>query len=229
MDRRELINDPETSLRMAFAGLVSGLWTAIPGEVVSVDLAKRIVSVQPTIQGRIQKPNQTYEFVNLPVLINVPIVFPSAGGFSITFPIKVGDEVLVVFSSRAIDSWWQSSGIGLPVEARTHDLSDGFAIPGPKSIPNVEPAISSENFQIRNQFGTAFIEMTPAGYINITSPVVTINGDLNVIGSIASTENISAVGNVTALGEVFAQLIPLSIHRHSGVSTGSGTSGGPVP
>ena len=46
-----------------------------------------------------------------------------------TFPIKTGDECLVVFACRAIDVWWQSGGVQPPAETRMHDLSDGFVIP----------------------------------------------------------------------------------------------------
>ena len=124
MDRRERLDDPEESLRMALESYASQLWTALPASVVSVNLESQTVSVQPTIQGSVSDPSGNVRLVNLPVLVDVPLVWPRAGGFALTFPIAAGDEVLVVFSCRCIDSWWQSGGIGAPAEARMHDLSD---------------------------------------------------------------------------------------------------------
>jgi len=135
MDRRERLDDPEESLRMALESYASQLWTALPASVVSVNLAAQTVSVQPTIQGSVADPAGNVRQVNLPLLVDVPLVWPKAGGFALTFPVAPGDEVLVVFACRCIDSWWQSGGIGAPAEARMHDLSDGFAILAPTSQP----------------------------------------------------------------------------------------------
>ena len=65
----------------------------------------------------------------------MPVVFPGGGGFALTFPVAAGDECLVVFASRCIDAWWQSGGVGEPMEPRMHDLSDGFALIGVRSQP----------------------------------------------------------------------------------------------
>ncbi|MFW8450019.1 Gp138 family membrane-puncturing spike protein, partial [Klebsiella pneumoniae] len=64
--------------------------------------------------------------VNLPLLVDVPVVFPRGGGCTLTFPVKPGDECLVIFADRCIDFWWQSGGIQEPVDERMHDLSDAF-------------------------------------------------------------------------------------------------------
>jgi len=210
-DRRSLLNDNEESLRIALEGVQSAMWTALPGVVTSVDFAKMVCSVQPTLKGQITLENGSTQLVNLPVLINVPIVFPSAGGFTITLPLAADDEVLVVFSARAIDSWWQSGGIQKPVEARMHDLSDGFAIPGPKSQPNVISGISSTGAQIRNNAGTTYIEIAADGKIKLVSPSeVQITGDLKVTGDV--------IGNSATVP------ISLTLHTHTSTTPGNPTS-----
>lgn len=216
-DRAELLNDVEEANRLMMDGRQAVIWSAIPGIITKVDLTKMTVEVQPAIQGSVTDQDGRVQFVNLPILADVPIVFPSAGGFSITFPIAIGDEVLVVFSSRCIDQWWQSGGIQKPMEARMHDLSDGFAIPGPRSQPNVLSGVSATNLQIRNNANSVKIEVTAAGAVNILASTVAITGNLTVSGTIVST------------GEISKGAIGLSTHKHSGVSTGGGTSGGPVP
>lgn len=218
-DPRQYLNDQEEGLRLALEGNQSGLWTAMPAIVQSVDLTKMTIVAQLAIQGRYEDQQGNIQWVNISKVSDVPIVFPSAGGFTITMPIAAGDEVLVIFASRCIDAWWQSGGYSnKPLEFRMHDLSDGFAIPGPRSIPRVVPAISATDLQIRNDAGTTYISITAGGVIKLTSPSgVTITGDVNV------------TGKVTATGEVTGNSIPLSTHKHTGVTTGTGTSGGPTP
>lgn len=211
-NRAQLLNDPEEALRIALDGRLSSVWTAGPGIVTAVDLATMTLSVQPAIKGTITDENNIEQSVNLPLLIHVPIVFPSAGGFSMTFPVKVNDEVLIVWACRCIDAWWQSGGVQRPIEARLHDLSDGFAIPGIKSIPKVIPNISATGAQLRNDAGTTYVEIAADGKIKLVSPA-----------------GIAITGNVIVTGEVTANGIPLSTHKHTGVTVGGGTSLGPVP
>lgn len=220
MDRNELANDPETATRIFLQGLQAQMWTALPCIVQSVNLTKMTLEVQPAIQGVITNEDGSKTYVNLPLLVDVPIVFPSAGGFLLTFPIVAGDEVLVVFSSRCIDSWWQSSGIGKPMEARMHDLSDGFAIPGPRSVPNAASSISSTGAQLRNEAGTTYVEISANGKVKIVSPSeIDITAPL-----VAVTGNMTVSGTVTGVGG-----IGLTTHHHSGVTAGGGTSGPPTP
>lgn len=184
MDRAQLLNDAEEAMRLVLDGRQSTMWTAIPGIVTDVNLAKMTCSVQPAIQGTIFDESGKTQNVNLPVLVDVPICFPSGGGFIITMPIKADDEVLVVFSSRCLDAWWQSGGIQRPMEARMHDLSDGFAIPGPRSVPKVAPAINTSDLQIRNNAGTVYLSIGADGKIgfkNATTDLKTVLTDLETL------------------------------------------------
>lgn len=215
MDRDQLLNDAEQAMRLVLDGRQSCIWTAMPGIVQSVDLAAMTCEIQPAIQGTIEDENGKLQSVNLPLLVDVPIVFPGAGGFVITFPIAAGDEVLVVFGSRCIDAWWQSGGIQRPMEARMHDLSDGFAIPGPRSQPKKVSSISATAVQIRNDAGDAYIEIAPDGKIKLVSATgIDLKGDLSVTGSIDATVDVT-VG-----------LISLKNHVHP-VTTAPGTTGIP--
>lgn len=221
MDRRQLYNDPEEGFRTAFDGRQVDLWTAMPCIVQSIDFDDMTLSAQPTIQATIEDEKGFLTSVNLPMLIKVPIVYPSAGGFTITFPIAAGDEVLVIFASRCIDSWWQSGAIGVPMEARMHDLSDGFAIPGPKSQPKVISNISSTAVQIRNDAGSSYVEISSDGKIKLVS-----SSEIDITGNLKVTGTISATGEVT--GNSATVPITLTTHVHSGVTTGGGSTGGPV-
>lgn len=176
-DRRELLNDLEEGFRVAFDGRQVGIWTAIPGIVQSVNMVKLTCVVQPAIQGSIINQNGVSTLVNLPLLVDCPIVFTKGGGFLFTVPLAVHDEVLVVFSSRCIDAWWQQGGVQPAMELRMHDLSDGFAIPGPFSQPKrpLGP-VSTDTMQMRNDAGDAYVEIDGSGNINIVGNTVVING-----------------------------------------------------
>ncbi len=232
MDRTQLLNDAEAAITTALDGRQARIWTALPGIVQSVDWDMMTVEVQPAIQGVATNSQGAQSYVNLPKLVDVPICFPSAGGFLLTLPIAADDEVLVIIASRCIDAWWQNGGANnVPLELRMHDLSDGFAIPGPRSQPNVPSgAISSTNAQLRNDAGTTYVEITPAGNINLISPTgiqiaapsVVITGDLAVTGDLGVT----GLGAIT--GELTANGVPVSTHVHSGVQTGSSDTGPPT-
>lgn len=256
MNRDQLLNDPLVSHLYGLDARQAMMWTAMPAIVQSVNLTAMTLVAQISIMGEIDLPDQDPEdppnYVKLPLLLDVPICFPSAGGFSLTLPIVAGDEVLVIIASRCIDSWWQNGGIGVPVEARMHDLSDGFAIPGPRSQPRVLPAISSVNAQLRNDLGTVYIEVTPAGIINLVapaginltspaginliSPTTTVSGTLVVDAGMAITGavvpsggTLAITGAVAASGQITTGGIGLSTHKHTGITTGPNTSGGPTP
>lgn len=102
----------------------------LPCIVQSYDREKRTVEVQPAIRERYVGEDGKIQYVNYPILVNVPVCFPSAGGYHISFPIKRGDECIVIFSDVAYDNFWLHGNVQNPVEQRRHDLSDGLAFFG---------------------------------------------------------------------------------------------------
>ena len=139
-------------------------------------------------------------------------------------PLPAGSEVLVIIASRCIDAWWQLGGINNPaMESRMHDLSDGFAIPGPMSVPNaaLQGTVSSSNLQIRNTLGTTYVEITAAGGINLVSPTA-INVTAPAVGIIGAVTITGALVATTVEGGT----VPLTTHTHA-VTTAPGTTGVP--
>ena len=99
--------------------MAENLHVALPGEIVSYNSSNRTATVQPVIRNWRQKETP-------PLLLDVPVFFP--GNFIV--PVNKGDECLVVFADTCIDAWYQNSGVSMPISARRHDLSDGFAFVG---------------------------------------------------------------------------------------------------
>jgi hypothetical protein len=204
MDPRERFDDPEDAQRTAIAGALAGVWTALVAVVTKVDLDAVTVEVQPVIKAFVDQPDGSTVAVSLPLLVDVPIVYPRGGGATLTFPITPGDECLVVFSARSIDTWWQSGGVQIPNEARRHDLSDGLAIFGPFSQATKISGISPNTVQLRSNDGAVFYELNPAtGAATITAP-----------GGLTINANITHSGNQTTSGDVTASGISLVNHTH---------------
>ncbi|WP_394547210.1 Gp138 family membrane-puncturing spike protein [Pantoea ananatis] len=195
--------------------IFSMLRVSLPGIVQSFDPATCTCTIQPAIAGQGVDEKGQIQSAPLPLLTDVPVIFPRGGGCTITFPVKAGDECLVVFSDRCIDFWWQNGGVQEPVDPRQHDLSDAFAFVGPQSQAQKISGISTTSVQVRTDDGSSFIELTQGGNVNITTPLLTVNG------------NVQVNGTVTSSGDQVAKGISQTGHVHSGVQPGSSQTGGP--
>jgi len=188
---------------------------SMPGIIQSFNAENCTVTVQPAISGWGQDGAGNLVSKDLPLLQDCPVIFPRGGGVSITFPLSKGDECLIMFADRGIDFWHQSGGINKAVDDRMHDLSDAFVIPGPTSNPRVMKGVSTDSIQIRTDSGAHFIELTQSGAVNITAPTITLNGNVQVNGSVSST------------GDMKAGSISVQSHTHTGVQSGSSSTGKP--
>ena len=107
---------------------------AIPGVVTSYDAATQTATVQPVVRFRYTDTDgESKQYLPGPVP-NVPILYPSGGGYSLTFPFDTGDPVLLMVADRSIAEW-KATGAedNTPQHFRRFDLSDAFAIPGGRS------------------------------------------------------------------------------------------------
>src|SRR5206468_1066558 len=125
MDRRERSGDLLAGLLALQQSWAGELYVALPGLVQSFDPVKRTCVVQPAVKASIMTSDGSSRWDKMPLLLDCPVVFPGGGDVVLTFPLKLGDEVLVVFSDRCIDAWWQNGGLQNQAELRMHDLSDG--------------------------------------------------------------------------------------------------------
>jgi len=215
-DPREYLNDEEEAIRLAQDAHQARIWTAMPGIIQSVNLAAMTCEVQLAIQGVGYDDQGNENWQNISILPDVPICFPSGGGFTISFPLKQGDEVLVIFAARCIDSWWQNGGyVNKPIELRMHDLSDAFAIPGPRSQPRKVGGLSATDLQITNDAGVPLLTMDSSGNAVFT-------------GSITA-QQVFSDGEVTAQAGSSATKVELSQHVHTGGTLTGGLTGTPEP
>jgi len=145
---------------------------AMPGIVQEWDAEQQTVTVQLAIREKVSMDGRETE-MEIPMLVDVPVVMPRAGGYSLVFAPVKGDECLVVFADACIDSWWQSGDVQSQADSRRHDLSDGFAILGCWSQKR-KPSIPSKGVRLQNDDGTAGVSIS-GSTVNIFG-TVKING-----------------------------------------------------
>lgn len=220
-------------IKDAIQGELANLWTSLPCEVESYNPDAVTVDVYPLIKIPVRMPNGEIETVEIPRLMDVPVMFPCAGGFTITHPINVGDECFVSFASRNIDIWWQSGGIQNPFDTRKHDLSDGFAFFRPQSQATKISDISTTDLEIRNDANTCKIQITPEGEIHFigTKSVfhhpVEMQKTLDVSGAASMQTTLDVAGKSTLAGGAAVDGIEFGTHKHGGIQRGGGDSDGP--
>ena len=120
------------------------LYTALPGRVVAFDAETQTATIQPLYKAKFNGVATA-----MPELLEVPVVFPRGGGYAITFPIKPGDGVQLMFQSRNSDLWYNEGGEQEAFSARMHDLSDAVAIPGLEPSPRALEDVQDDRFEIR--------------------------------------------------------------------------------
>lgn len=176
--------------------------TTFPGKVVSYDRTTQTAAVQVVPRLRWRNP-ETDEVVHeqVPVLPQVPILFPAGKGVSITWDLDPGDEVWVVLGDRSIAEW-KSTGNGdtEPAIPRRWDFSDAVAIPGGRP-----PA-------------------SPLGATAVAPGAVVVRGADIRLGSATATEYVAlstqVLAQLTALAATLAPLVA--------VWTATQPAGGPI-
>lgn len=172
-------------------------------------------------------------------LYTLPYVRAQGGVNAIILDPKPNDIGLVVFASRDISNVKSPTGKaqaadpstrGLtPGSKRQFDMSDGLYVGG---VLNGTP----EQFV---QFNDNEVRIHSPIEVRITAPEASIVADdsirlqaptIEIFGDIVHADgDITSTGSITADGEVTAGTIPLKTHKHTGVTTGGGTSGPPTP
>lgn len=197
------------------------VFTAIPARVTKVSSlsSEQLVDVQPLVSKRYEdslalKPT---------ALESLPVVFPSAGGGILSFPIKVGDTVLVIFNKYSIEDWMETDGQSpiIPTVTRSFSLSDGVVIP---SLYTTSSNLAPNPTDVELKFKGMSIKLEDGGDVSISNSngYLTLKADGSVLSNGAT---ITTDGDfITASG------ISLDNHTHPilGGSSAPGPTGVPT-
>jgi len=157
------VSDMATAIREAIQKNVAEIHTAIPGRIEKYDYSTQKADVKPLIKKR---------YVGgvveaLPVISNVPVVWPGNSTAALTFPLKRGDGVLLIFSERAIGEWLSDGGDTEPEDPRKFDLSDAIAVPGLYAFTHTSPAANNDDVALRS--GTTDVILRKNGDIELNA------------------------------------------------------------
>lgn len=202
---QQLTATPEEAHAAQIEGRLKDLHTCLPGIISSFDPDTQTASVQPAIQRIFTEKGA----VNLPLCVDVPVAFPGGGDFFLTFPVKDGDECILMFSERAIDNWHVSGGTQTPAEYRLHDLSDGIAIVGLNSQPHKLAELQMTGAELRTR--------SRSTYIRLEDGTIYIKGNIVHEGNVQQTGNLNRTGTSTTTGKITGQ-------GGMAISGGSGTT-----
>jgi hypothetical protein len=146
---------PDAAMRSAIQNELIDVHTTLPGIIQDFDPATQTATVVPAVKRFFVQ----HGWVSLPPCMKVPVEFPRAGNFIITFPVKKGDECELAFNERCIDDWWDHGGIQERSDERMHDLSDAVARLGVSSRGRVPANIATDALEIRTLDGQTLIRV----------------------------------------------------------------------
>ena len=242
----------QSTMVSAFDSQINNLYTIIPCIVVAVrdGLNGQMVDIQPTINQK----QQDGTVAERPTIGGVPVSFQVSKKAGFTFPIEVGDTGTAMFSMRNMDGWKAGNGRpASPMNFAKMDKSDAIFLPGiqPPGVAVNNPAKhvlthdTKDTVLFQNLGGVECeVRLKIDGSIEVNTsnqPVVincsdaTINAsnsiNLNAQTMTVDVPDITFIGNITHQGD-YTQVgtytlnsVNINLHRHVGVTVGSGTSG----
>lgn len=193
------------ALRQAIQFQLYDVHTALPGVIVSYDYTKQKAEIQPALK----KSYLDGTTLDLPILSNVPVIFPKAGGASLTFPVVQGDTCLLLFIERSTDLWKSVGGNVAPNDPRKFDLSDAVAIMG--LFPFTENSLAENNSDVLLTYKSSNIRIKESGDIQIeTAGKVAIgNTSTEVLDIVSKILGILTTSVTTAVGSpIFQGAVP---------------------
>lgn len=176
------------------------LHVAMPATVLSYDSDTQTANLRPMVRRVIPAADEDVDedqTEELPVLPNVPILWPRAGLLKFHFhaPMEEGDGVLVLFCDQDLNQYRRTGQVSDPGVGTRHGLSGAVALPGLFPIGN-DLTVDSDDAQIGRdggpvvKFRTATIE---AGGTDQLAKALEVWTELSAIA--ANLDSIIAVVN----------------------------------
>jgi len=128
------------------------LRTSALAQIVKVDLDANLASVQ-----LLNKRNMNGVVGLVPIIQDLPVIFPNTENFTITYPYAVGDFCIVLFMDRSIDEVSISGKITMPKDLRHHSLNDGLVLVGFNPTDKPIQAVVDDGISIRNREGSTSV------------------------------------------------------------------------
>lgn len=211
-------NEQNQALKEMVRGMIGTIHTCCPGHIISFDGSR--ASVQPDLKYK----TGDGRFVDFPVIVNVPVIFPSSNGgsTSITFPLKKGDGVELHFAERSLDDILSG---GESDDPRRFDLTDAIATPG--FYASGVPASKTYADDMCLVHGGASIRLTASGEIILSGSKLKadISGNIEFTGQKLTMD--AKEGSSISGGDLVVNGVSVVSHTHKGVIKGTDNTGEP--
>lgn len=215
--------DSPTSLDVTQAWIeryLENVHTALPGRIESYNVATQRANVLPLVRTPVRQPDGSAEYsgdTDLPVIAEVPILFPRTGSWFLSLPIAVGDTGLLVFPEQATGHWEAGDGsIAYPGDLRRHHIASAVFIPGFYVRSRALENVSADDMVLGNDAGTR-VAITASGQVTVTqgeTVVLRIAADGTVhLGASTAADFVALAalvkGNFDALKAIFTAWAPV--------------------
>jgi hypothetical protein len=186
----------ENSMVKLIESFINDIHTSCPGKIVEYNKDKQTCTVQPCIKN---KYSEQEEYEDLPLLLDVPVLFPGSGDFFLTWDIKPESYCWLMFAERSIENWIIDGGLVEPASFSTYDLSDAVAFVGINPNPEALAGVLEDCMMLRNRDGSTSIKLeTDAITVTNAKGSMSLDADgvitlTNESGNVA----IDAAGKVT--------------------------------
>ncbi len=154
-------------IRRAIEARLLDVHVSLPVKVVKYDAAKQRVDVKPLVRRAAFGEDGARTAESMPVIPGVPVLFPGAGGFQLTFPICDGSTKvdgtpdtpeattgLVIFAEASLDKWLSGKGEEVDPEIdHTHALPDAVFLPELRTFINPRPNVPTDHAALGSAAG----------------------------------------------------------------------------
>lgn len=192
---------------------LQGVDDMLPARIVSYDRATNRAQVVPMIRILTTDGRQ----IERAQIASIPVMWPGGGGFILNFPLNPGDLGWIKANDRDISLFLQTFKTNAPNSLRLHSFQDAVFLPHPMTGYSISgedadaAVLQSLDGSVRVSVGAGRVKLT-AGALSVT----------------VGPSSIDFVGPVNIPGGATIAGIPFGTHKHTGVATGGGTSGGPT-
>lgn len=175
-----MYNDFVTQLKTLVKEQINNIHTALPGEILSIDTKRGLAQIKPKAKMRFTGG----KILDYPIISDVPLVFPFSANSnaSIAFPVKAGDQCLIVFSEQSIEYWLGTGNLNSELK---HGLSGAIAIPGLMRVASDDFAEAVNN--------DCVIVKHKQSSITLSNASITIRGNVTVEGNLFINGEIKTV------------------------------------
>ena len=130
------------------------------------------------------------KLIDLPPLINCPVIISKGINGGLTFPINSGDTCLIIFNDRDLDNWLIDGLTQRPNTLRSHDFSDAIALVGLRNQINQITDYNNEETKLNYLDNKITINITSIKLDNVNGGSIAVTNKLELKNG---AENLKAI------------------------------------